>query len=143
VCEVSEGQMAHGGVAEDPGVGRDHEVGVRGDLADLQDEAIAVEGLAEIEVEDTEGGGCFPVAQRHRGEAADELFGRPLSLPPVKVSVKAESLPGAELRQIDLDAEVEIAIEPDPGGAPAGEVRPHGPGVDEIGLKTEGGERGA
>src|SRR5262249_53265316 len=143
ILEVLEGQIAHAGVREDPSVARDHEVGVRGDLADLQDQAIAVEGLSKIEVEDTEGGGGLPVAQRHRGEAADELVGRTLSLPPVKVCVKAESLPRAELGQVDLEAEIEIAIEPDPGGAPAGEVRPHGRGVGEIGLKAVGGERGA
>src|SRR5262249_42749374 len=38
-------EVAEGGVQEDTSTLRDHEVGVGGDLTDLQDEAIVVEGL--------------------------------------------------------------------------------------------------
>src|SRR5262249_60647773 len=122
---VSRGGAAEAGLEEDPAVARDHEVGVRRDLPDLEDEAIAVERLAEIEIVDAERGGRLPVAQRHREQAADQLVGRAPALPPVEVGVNAEALPGAELLQVEIEAEIEIAVEADAGRASPRPLRPH------------------
>ena len=139
--QVLRRQVAEGGVQEHPAVARDHEIGVGGDLAGLHDEAIAVEGLAQVEIEDAQRGSRLPVAERHRDQAADQPLRRAAALPPVEVGVEPEAIPRAKPRQVDLEAEVEVAVHPHTGGVATGEVRPQASGVDEIGAEAVGDEQ--